>query len=153
MNRVETHTIDGGETLLNIPVSDRTADQVVFEDFTCNHNKTMIQVRSTVLPGEPFAVPLTITISTRHCPRKIIEEIPAGATRAFQVEDFQLLTVSNPYSNAGQLDTLIQKTFCICCGDKKKCEKFHSQDKCEIKGTSKRVRKRPSRKKSVQGEL
>jgi len=114
-DQIDTHTIDGSETFLEFPVSTRTTEQVVFQDYTCNHNKTLIQVRSAQLAGEPNAVPLPIEINTRSG-LEINVVIPALGTRAFQVEDFESLKVSNPGGEAfGQLSVLIQKTFCICC--------------------------------------
>jgi hypothetical protein len=130
-DQVETHTINGADALLDFPVSVRTTDQVVFQDYTCNHNKTMIQMRSVVLAGQPSAVDLTVTITTRNCPDKIVFTLPALGTRAIQVEDFESLTVSNPSAIFGSFNVIIQKTFCICCDNQNNKSEidFTSNDK------------------------
>jgi hypothetical protein len=117
---VENHTIEGSGTNLtgNIPltiaVPASATDVNVFEDFTKNHNKTLLQL-SAVTTG------LIVSIFTRGSRMPISATIPAGSTRAFQVEDFERLTVSNPSpTTAGTLNVFIQKTFCIGCKEQNK---------------------------------
>ncbi|TKH53964.1 exosporium protein D, partial [Bacillus cereus] len=62
---IETHTIAGSAENANgnIPVSvflETTAPQTVFEDFTNNHNKTLIQL---FVVG--MSAPVQVTILTR----------------------------------------------------------------------------------------
>jgi hypothetical protein len=125
-DQVETHSIDGNDPFLTFPVSVRTTNQVVFQDYTCNHNKTFIQLRSIDLDDQNPAVDLTVTINLRNCPNQIVFTLPALGTRALQVEDFESLVVSNPTAIFGALNVIIQKTFCICCDEKKheKCERI-----------------------------
>ncbi|MFB4474307.1 exosporium protein D [Virgibacillus sp. SK37] len=130
--QIATHRINGSNSFLEFPVSTRTTNQVIFEDHTCNHNKTILLLRS----ADAALVPLNISISTRNCPDKILEVIPERGTRVFQVEDFEKLTVSNPSTTVeGLLHVFIQKTFCICCNDEKrdtchepKCRKCFSEN-------------------------
>ena len=117
---VENHTIEGSGTNLtgNIPLTIAVAanaiDLNVFEDFTKNHNKTLLQL-SAVTTG------LTVSIFVRGSRMPITATIPAGSTRAFQVENFERLTVSNPSATtAGTLNVFIQKTFCIGCNNQNK---------------------------------
>ncbi|MEJ9227106.1 exosporium protein D [Priestia aryabhattai] len=117
---VENHTIEGSGTNLtgNIPlaiaVPANAVDVNVFEDFTKNHNKTLLQL-SAVATG------LTVSIFVRGSRLPISATIPAGSTRAFQVENFERLTVSNPSATtAGTLNAFIQKTFCIGCNNQNK---------------------------------
>jgi hypothetical protein len=113
----ETHTIAGsgvnltGNVPLQIFVPGNATDMPIFTDFTTNHNKTLLQL-STI----GSSVPLQISIFLRGEPA-IIDTIPAGATRIYQVEDFERLTVSGAGTLNGQLNVFIQKTFCICCGE------------------------------------
>ncbi|PER99189.1 exosporium protein D [Bacillus cereus] len=143
---VETHTIAGSGTNLtgNVPINiflEDGAIQTVFEDFTNNHNKTLLQLSSIPTPatgGTAPAQPLEVTIRTKNSRTPIIARIPGspggttqGGTRIFQVENFESLTVSNLGTSFGTLSTFIQKTFCICCNasnvpcDEYYCEENH----------------------------
>jgi hypothetical protein len=114
---ISTHTVSGagaeGETgnipfRIDLPAGET---QTAFEDFTRNHNKTMLQI-STLGAGPA----MDITIRTRASELPITETIPGDFnTRLFQVEDFESLIVSNPSTNLGGILVHIQKTFCICC--------------------------------------
>ncbi|MFE3893381.1 exosporium protein D [Priestia sp. YIM B13446] len=117
---VENHTIEGfgtnltGNVPLTIAVPANATDVNVFEDFTKNHNKTLLQL-SAVTTG------LTVSIFIRGSRMPISATIPAGATRAFQVENFERLTVSNPSpTTEGTLLVFIQKTFCMGCNNQNK---------------------------------
>ncbi|WP_046959523.1 hypothetical protein [Bacillus wiedmannii] len=109
---IKTHTITGSNTALNFNVPANTT-RTAFEDFTNNHNKTLIQisVASDVSSIE-------VTIRTRRSPTPIIATLVPDETRVFQVEDFQSLTLTNNTEILDFIDILIQKTFCICCNDK-----------------------------------
>ncbi|MGF9859858.1 exosporium protein D [Priestia endophytica] len=135
----ETHTISGsstnltGNTPIRIPIP-ANANVTVFEDFTNNHNKTILQLTSVSgTSGVPTAsalsaVPLEVTIRTRGSRTPIEAIIPGGddvigGTRIFQVENFESLSVSNPNNVPGALNVFIQKTFCICCeNNRNKCD-------------------------------
>ncbi|GAB1763139.1 exosporium protein D [Priestia sp. SB1] len=123
---IENHTIEGSGTNLtgNIPltiaVPANAIDVTVFEDFTRNHNKTLLQL-SAAATGVGVATGLTVSIFVRGSRLPISATIPAGSTRAFQVENFEKLTVSNPSATtAGTLNVFIQKTFCIGCNSQNK---------------------------------
>ncbi|MEQ3595223.1 exosporium protein D [Bacillus albus] len=115
---IETHTIAGSNTTptenspLTIIVPPR-ASRRVFEDFTNNHNKTLIQIS---VPSDVSSI--EVTIRTRRSPTPIIATLIPDETRVFQVEDFQSLTLTNNTEILDFIDILIQKTFCICCSDK-----------------------------------
>ncbi|WP_339149662.1 MULTISPECIES: exosporium protein D [unclassified Sutcliffiella] len=124
--KVETHTVAGSGANLtgNIPylvqVPPGSDGIVVFEDYTCNHNKTFLQLTSVPGGNQLSPVDLEVTIQTRGSRFPITAIVPGGpdigGTRAFQVEDFESLSVSNPDDIVpGRLAVFIQKTFCICC--------------------------------------
>ncbi len=90
----ETHTIAGSAENANgnIPVSvflETTAPQTVFEDFTNNHNKTLIQL---FVVG--MSAPVQVTILTRRSSIPITTTLQPVQTKIFQVEDFQSLTLT-----------------------------------------------------------
>lgn len=136
---IENHTIAGSGVNLagNIPLSllvpPNTSNLPVFEDFTHNHNKTLIQISSSPFSAFP-ALPLTITIRTRKLRNPIVATLTTdetgnlGGPRVFQVEDFESLTVSNTNEfQTGQLNVFIKKTFCICCHNQdNSCDKYYS---------------------------
>ncbi|EOW9527070.1 exosporium protein D [Bacillus cytotoxicus] len=114
---IATHIISGAQTNLNgnilldvniPPNSTITA----FEDFTNNHNKTLLQF--FVTGGTP---PITISIFTRNSSTPITATLQAIDTRIFQVEDFQRLTFTNATNTGGGIGMYIEKTFCICCNN------------------------------------
>lgn len=114
---VETHTISGsGENLNgNIPISIdllNTTPQTVFEDFTNNHNKTLIQL---FIVG--MSAPVQVTILTRRSSISITTTLQPVQTKIFQVEDFQSLTLTKQEGPTSVVSLFIQKTFCICCND------------------------------------
>ncbi|TKI81744.1 exosporium protein D [Bacillus mycoides] len=121
---VETHTIGGsGENLNgNIPTSIDLLDttpQTVFEDFTNNHNKTVIQL---FVVG--MSAPVQVTILTRRSSIPITTTLQPVQTKIFQVEDFQSLTLTKQEGPTSLVSVFIQKTFCICCNnqDDSDCE-------------------------------
>ncbi|WP_374964835.1 hypothetical protein [Lysinibacillus sp. RS5] len=120
---VDTHTTAGNITLL---VGD--PERTIFEDHTCNHNKTLLELASLGTgPDGQSIPPIQITIRTRGCDRPIRDVILPEGTKVFQVEDFESLVVQNigtegPASFAFSID----KTFCICCVDDNKT--FYSYD-------------------------
>ncbi|HDR7664440.1 TPA: hypothetical protein QCX86_004096 [Bacillus wiedmannii] len=103
---IETHTIAGSEENVNrnIPVSvflETTTPQTVFEDFTNNHNKALIQL---------FVVGMSA---------------PAQ-TKIFQVEDFQSLTLTRQEGPTSLVSLFVQKTFCICCNENNNsCDEYY----------------------------
>ncbi|KSU82783.1 hypothetical protein GA0061096_3222 [Fictibacillus enclensis] len=88
-----------------------TGLNTIFEDLTNNHNKTLIDITNL------SPVTLTITIRTRDCHRNITEMLGSGLRRVFQVEDFESLTINSP--DESTVNVIVQKTFCICCGEEK----------------------------------
>lgn len=122
----ETHTMAGFgvDQAGNIPilVSLRpNVTETIFEDFTCNHNKTLIQLRSEPRGAFP-AFPLEVTIRTRGSRIPIVATIPGSqnieSMRAFQVEDFESLSVrfnDEVGQREAAVSVFIQKTFCVCC--------------------------------------
>lgn len=114
---VETHTIGGsGENSNgNIPISVdllNTTPQTVFEDFTNNHNKTLIQL---FIVG--MSAPVQVTILTRSSSIPITTTLQPVQTKIFQVEDFQSLTLTKQEGPTSVVSLFIKKTFCICCND------------------------------------
>ncbi|HDR6311627.1 TPA: exosporium protein D [Bacillus cereus] len=138
---IETHTISGsganltGNIPLNLLVPPNTSNLPVFEDFTNNHNKTLLQISSTPFSAFP-ALPLTIIIRTRRSNNPIVATLTTdevgnlGGPRVFQVEDFESLSVSNTNQfQTGELNVFIQKTFCICCNDQSNsCDDYYPED-------------------------
>ncbi|MFT4142533.1 MAG: exosporium protein D [Bacillus sp. (in: firmicutes)] len=124
---IATHKISGtgvnlnGNILLDIflpPNSTITA----FEDFTNNHNKTLLQF--FVIGGFP---PVTVTIVTRKSSKPIIFTLEAPNTRIVQVEDFKSLSFTNSIDEAGEISIYVEKTFCICCNNQdNSCNKYYS---------------------------
>jgi hypothetical protein len=126
----ETHTMAGFgvNQAGNVPilVSLRpNVTETIFEDFTCNHNKTLIQLRSEPSGAFP-AFPLEVTIRTRGSRIPIVATIPGSQTiesmRAFQVEDFESLSVrfnDEVGQREAAVSVFIQKTFCVCCKSNK----------------------------------
>ncbi|MGA3599826.1 hypothetical protein [Lysinibacillus agricola] len=120
---VDTHELFDNHMLL-----DGAETEVVFVDETCNHNKTLITVTSEQpSEGTGGAQPVQVTIQTKGCDRPLIAVITPSNTRAFQVENFESLTLTNLSSSFAQVEYSIQKTFCICCEDDDK-RMFHSCD-------------------------
>jgi len=114
---IETHTIAGSAENANgnIPVSvflETTAPQTVFEDFTNNHNKTLIQL---FVVG--MSAPVQVTILTRRSSIPITTTLQPVQTKIFQVEDFQSLTLTKQEGPTSAVSLFVQKTFCICCND------------------------------------
>lgn len=126
----ETHTMAGFgvDQAGNVPilVSLRpNVTETIFEDFACNHNKTLIQLRSEPRGAFP-AFPLEVTIRTRGSRIPIVATIPGNQSmRAFQVEDFESLTVrfnDEVGQREAAVSVFIQKTFCVCCrSDNTRC--------------------------------
>ncbi|HEB4951878.1 exosporium protein D [Bacillus thuringiensis] len=125
---VETHTIGGsGENLNgNIPTSIdllNTTPQTVFEDFTNNHNKTLIQL---FVIG--MSAPVQVTILTRRSSIPITTTLQPVQTKIFQVEDFQSLTLTKQEGPTSVVSLFIQKTFCICCNDNNdSCDEYYRE--------------------------
>ncbi|SCC22595.1 hypothetical protein GA0061096_3223 [Fictibacillus enclensis] len=88
----------------------------VFEDFTCNHNKILFVIRSDQ--------PLSISIRSRGSCNPIQEII--SNQRAFQVEDFESLEITNIGNSPAGVQIDIEKTFCICCKENKDCDPCNS---------------------------
>lgn len=112
---INTHTIAGSGTNLtgNIPLTIFVApntSRTIFEDFTKNHNKTLIQI---AVAGN--SLPVDVTIRTRGSRIPITARIRGEEAQIFQVEDFESLTFSNTGNDFSVADIFIQKTFCICC--------------------------------------
>ncbi|WP_459499186.1 exosporium protein D [Bacillus sp. C1] len=129
---VQNHAVTTSNDPINILIFANIGPQTIFEDFTTNHNKTLLKLSSIPTPAEGVilpAQPLDITIYTRNSNLPIIARIPGatdtntiqGSTRIFQVENFQSLTVSTP-DIVGTLHACIEKTFCIYCQDVQKKE-------------------------------
>lgn len=108
---IETHTIAGSAENANgnIPVSvflETTAPQTVFEDFTNNHNKTLIQL---FVVG--MSAPVQVTILTRKSSRPITTTLQPVQTKIFQVEDFQSLTLTKQEGSTSIVSLFVKKHF------------------------------------------
>ena len=108
---IETHTIAGSAENENgnIPVSvflETTAPQTVFEDFTNNHNKTLIQL---FVVG--MSAPVQVTILTRRSSVPITTTLQPVQTKIFQVEDFQSLTLTKQEGSTSVVSLFVQKHF------------------------------------------
>jgi len=120
---VDTHELFDNHMFL-----DGLETEVVFEDETCNHNKTLITVTSvTPTDVQTDAQTVQVTIQTKGCDPPLIAVITPFNTRAFQIEDFESLTLTNLSTLPAEVEYSIQKTFCICCADDDK-RMFHSCD-------------------------
>lgn len=125
---VKTHTIAGVGANLNgnIPlVIDllNTTPQTVFEDFTNNHNKTLIQL---FVVG--MSAPVDVTIRTRGSNIPITTTLQPVQTKIFQVEDFQSLTLTKHEGSVSAVSLFVQKTFCICCNNQgDSCDGYYSE--------------------------
>ncbi|MFJ8460450.1 hypothetical protein ACIQ57_15125 [Lysinibacillus xylanilyticus] len=88
---VDTHTTGGTFTLQH-----DDPERTIFEDHTCNHNKTLLELISLDPGTNGHSVPpIQITIRTRGCDRPIKDVITPGSTKVFQVEDFESLVVQS----------------------------------------------------------
>ncbi|MDM5199821.1 hypothetical protein QUF79_17545 [Fictibacillus enclensis] len=128
----ETHTFGTDDIATSNGVfSLIPGENPIFEDVTCNHNKTLIDITNLT------AGVITITIRTRGCHRDITEMLSAGLRRVFQVEDFESLTINAQV--AGGVNVIVQKTFCICCEEEKEesSSSSSSHRKHQKKGSSK----------------
>ncbi|MBO1624975.1 exosporium protein D [Bacillus arachidis] len=127
---VETHTISGSGVNLtgNIPLDfflRPNTSRTIFEDFTKNHNKTLIQISAA---GN--SAPFDVTIRTRGSRIPITARLSEDdSPQIFQVEDFESLTFSNTTNSPSVGNIFIQKTFCICCN-----EKDNSCNECDYEG-------------------
>ncbi|ASZ17868.1 exosporium protein D [Bacillus cereus group sp. TH43LC] len=125
---IETHTIAGvrENSNGNIPlIIDllNTTPQTVFEDFTNNHNKTLIQL---FVVG--MSAPVDVTILTRGSNRPITTTLQPVQTKIFQVEDFQSLILTKHEGPASAVSLFAQKTFCICCNNQDdSCDGYYSK--------------------------
>ncbi|MEN1936151.1 exosporium protein D [Paenibacillus sp. 102] len=108
---IKTHTISGSNSALVFIVPANTS-RTAFEDFTNNHNKTLLDFG---VPGG--SQPIEVTIRTRRSRIPITVTISASENRIFQVEDFQSLTLTNNTNIDSAIGIFIQKTFCICCNN------------------------------------
>ncbi|WP_182813795.1 exosporium protein D, partial [Bacillus sp. ME78] len=100
-----------------------TAPQTVFEDFTNNHNKTLIQL---FVVG--MSAPVQVTILTRRSNVPITTTLQPVQTKIFQVEDFQSLTLTKQEGSTSVVSLFVQKTFCICCNDNNdSCDKYYHE--------------------------
>jgi hypothetical protein len=94
------------------------SSQVVFEEFTDNHNKTGISVTNSTSP--PCTTILIIETRDDSPPiERILPGVVQGQanTANFQVENLKRLSVrcqGNPVGFCSYTMT-IRKTFCICC--------------------------------------
>ena len=83
-----------------------TAPQTVFEDFTNNHNKTLIQL---FVVG--MSAPVQVTILTRRSSIPITTTLQPVQTKIFQVEDFQSLTLTKQEGPTSIVSLFVQKHF------------------------------------------
>ena len=83
-----------------------TAPQTVFEDFTNNHNKTLIQL---FVVG--MSAPVQVTILTRRSSVPITTILQPVQTKIFQVEDFQSLTFTKQEGSTSVVSLFVQKHF------------------------------------------
>ncbi|MEX3746941.1 hypothetical protein [Lysinibacillus xylanilyticus] len=119
---VDTHTTGGSFTLQH-----DDPERTIFEDHTCNHNKTLLELTSLAGPDHLPIPPIQITIRTRGCDRPIRDVIFPESAKVFQVEDFESLVVQSVGTEGtAEIKFNIEKTFCICCVDDKKT--FYSYD-------------------------
>lgn len=108
---VENHTIGSTNSPVLVLVPEDTSHQSIFQDFTSNHNKTLLQLTSASLQGEePLPLAVTIITQSLHNP---ITAIITESTKIFEVENFKSLSVSNRHSAQGGLNVFIQKTFWV----------------------------------------
>ncbi|TXR76958.1 exosporium protein D [Bacillus sp. AR8-1] len=127
---IETHTIAGSQTNSNgnIPLNffiGSNTSKTAFEDFTNNHNESLIQISVLNLFGA-----IEVTIQTRNSHIPITAKLESPETRIFQIEDFQSLTLTNNSLDDQIIDIFIQKTFCIYCNNRNNsCDEYYC--KCE----------------------
>ncbi|MFJ7186173.1 hypothetical protein [Lysinibacillus xylanilyticus] len=120
---VDTHTTGGSFTLQH-----DDPERTIFEDHTCNHNKTLLELTSLAGPDHLPIPPIQITIRTRGCDRPIRDVILPESAKVFQVEDFESLVVQSVGTEGtAEIKFNIEKTFCICCVDDDK-KTFYSYD-------------------------
>ncbi|MGG1575350.1 hypothetical protein [Fictibacillus sp. NRS-1165] len=125
---VETHTIGGPETSVDTSFNIVTGLNTIFEDLTNNHNKTLINIQNN------GGSPIVVNINTRECKGPISFTLNSGRRRAFQVEDFDSLTINSV--DGGSVSLFVQKTFCICCEEEKEESSSSSHSKCESSSSS-----------------
>ncbi|MGA3599825.1 exosporium protein D [Lysinibacillus agricola] len=116
---IATHTFD--EIVRVPPIDAGGATEIVFEDFTKNHNKTLLVLKNSDFRG------VSITIQTSTCNTPITADIPRGGLRIFQVENFKSLSLTNPINFASAVLTITgEKTFCINCNSEDNIQKCES---------------------------
>ncbi|MFJ8460451.1 hypothetical protein ACIQ57_15130 [Lysinibacillus xylanilyticus] len=110
-----------------------SSTQTIFEDYTCNHNKTLLEFSNNSS--------YTVTIRKRGCHIPLILKLDDPGVRSIQVEDLQSVSVSHQGDDLTPILRISgEKTFCICCSgednDQKndpccdKCNFCDSKEKC-----------------------
>ena len=101
--------------------------QTVYEDFTCNHNKTLLELSA-------ITQPIQVTIKRRKCNTPLILTIDPLPTirkrlqRVIQLADLESVSVLNLSQATNATFNLSgQKTFCICCDGE---DQHHKCDGC-----------------------
>ncbi|WP_459503190.1 hypothetical protein [Bacillus sp. C1] len=113
---IKTYTIFGsGNTPVNLEII-RATSQTIFENFTDNHNKTLIKLSYV---NTSFA-PIELIIQTRQSRTPLTIILTPGNIKTFLVEDVEKITFTNSDEVDATISLLIQQTNCICCNDKKK---------------------------------
>ncbi|MBA9026266.1 hypothetical protein [Peribacillus huizhouensis] len=109
-------------------VPNNTINRPLFENFTKNH----IKIGFTVSSSEPILITIRYR-EDKDCNRPITISIPANGTRAFQIEDYKSVEVSNSSGANAGVGIVFQNTICICCKDRKhkKCRVDENKCICE----------------------
>jgi CRISPR/Cas system CSM-associated protein Csm3 (group 7 of RAMP superfamily) len=91
--------------------------QVIFEDFTDNHNKTLIEAAS--FNSAPCTAIIIIETRNRVTIERILPPLTQNALTevSFQVEDLRRISIRCQGDPTGTcvVNVGIQKSFCICC--------------------------------------
>ncbi|WP_082188363.1 hypothetical protein, partial [Bacillus cereus] len=111
---LQNFTIFGSSTIPTAFTVPASSSVTVFENFTCNHNKTLIQF----VYSATSAAPVTLTVSSFNSRNPVLLTLTPGDARTILLEDVQNVVFSNPSPTAATFDSLfIQQTTCICCND------------------------------------
>ncbi|WP_144613241.1 hypothetical protein [Bacillus cereus] len=107
---IETYTIFGtGDTPQDLDIT-TGVPRTVFENFTKNHNKTLIKLSFSLA----FATTVRLTIARLNHRSPLTLTLTQGDIKTFLVEDVESITFSDTSAPA-TLNLLIQQTNCICC--------------------------------------
>ncbi|PFN22319.1 hypothetical protein [Bacillus cereus] len=117
---IQNYTIFGtGNTPQDLDIT-TGIPRTVFENFTKNHNKTLIKFSFS----PAFATTIRLTIARLNHRSPLTFTLTPGDIKTFLVEDVESITFSDTVAPS-TLNLLIQQTNCICCSNSNNDESYY----------------------------